>query len=373
MCEDLPENELFEEVRQKEERIQSYLIKNNLYGMVIGRQDNFAWITGGGENKVILSSELGFSYLLITREKKMCISLVADYSRVMDEVLTQLGYEGIELMWYKKSKEEKISELIFGKRVISDFPIAGADFKLKDIYDLHYPLTEQEIKKYSILGKKTEEIITKISLDMEPGMSEYEIEAKLFFEYTKNNISPSVLLVASDERIIKYRHPIPSKKRVEKYVMISPAVRKWGLHANVCRLIYFGEPPSELLNKYRAASIIAAHVLSMCKEGALFKHILKEEIRLYKVLGYEHEWKNHFQGGITGYMVSDPTLCFDDTARVRINQAFEWFITISGVKVSELSVCTNKGRDVLSVNGLWPTEEYSANGEVYRFPEILIR
>jgi Xaa-Pro dipeptidase len=365
--------ELLEEVREKEQRLFKFLEQKNLDGIVIGRQDNFSWITGGGESRVLWNSDMGFSYLYITPEKKICVSLVADGPRAMDEVLTPLGYQYEPLRWYQKSKEERLTELIKGKRVISDFPLEGAAFGLKDIYKLHYPLTKQEIKKCRWLGQKTEEVLTRTALAVESGMSEIEVQGILMGEYGKYDIAPSVILIGSDERAFKYRHPVPSSKKIDKYVLISPAVRKWGLHANVARAVNFGTVPEELERKYRAASTIAANCLYMCREGNYFKDILTIQKRLYKELGFEDEWKNHYQGGITGYIVSDPTLCVTDAEAVMKNQTYEWFITITGTKNDELTLYSDSGREVLSVNGIWPTEEYKVGDEVYRLPKIMER
>lgn len=282
------------EVKEKEQRLFKFLEVRNLDGIVIGRQDNFAWITGGGESRVLWNSEMGFSYLYITYEKKLCISLVADGSRAMDDILTPLGYEYEPLRWFEKSKEQKLTELIKGKRVISDFLLEGAKFDLKDIYKLHYPLTNNEILKCRWLGRRTEEILSKTVLVLEPGMTEVEIQGILMGEYGKYDIAPSVMLIGSDERALKYRHPVPSNKRVEKYILMSPAVRKWGLHANVARSVHFGEIPETLINKHEACNNIAAHCLSMCQEGTYFKDILATQKELYKKLGYENEWQNHF-------------------------------------------------------------------------------
>lgn len=40
---------------------------------------------------------------------------------------------------------------------------------------------------------------------------------------------------------------------------------------------------------------------------------------------------------------------------VSINQAYDWFITITGVKVEELSINANNNIEVTSVNGAWPS------------------
>lgn len=62
-----------------------------------------------------------------------------------------------------------------------------------------------------------------------------------------------------------------------------------------------------------------------------------------------------------------------DTEVIIKNQTFEWFITIAGTKCDELTLYSDYGREVLSVNGIWPTEEYRVGEEVFRFPKIMKR
>lgn len=362
------------EVREKEARVRAYLRENGYGTMILGRQDNFAWFTDGGNNRVINPSEFGFAILVITLERIFLVSQVMDGNRVMEEELPGLDFEYIPLYWYDPSREEKALALAGGGRVVSDMPLPGADCKLREIYRLHYPLTEGEVAKLRWLGRKTDEILYRTAMEVRPGMTEHEVEAMLLYEYGRENIQCDVLLVGSDERIFRYRHPNPSEKKVGRYLLLHPAVRKWGLHANVTRLMYFGDNvPEEIGKKYRAACRIEAAALSMCTDGRRFCDILGEEKRLYKELGFEEEWRLHYQGGITGYMVADPTLCSDPGNVVQRNQAFDWFITITGVKVEELGINTGSTQEFVSVTGCWPTEKLDCTGKTYDLPGILTR
>lgn len=362
------------EVKIKEKRIRKYLIENEYDAMILARKDNFAWFTDGGSSNVIVSSVVGFSIIVITKTQKYLVSQVMDGKRIISDELKGIDIEYVPLYWYEKSKEEKAVELANGKSIISDIPITGARYLPKEIYKLHYPLTDNEIKKLRYLGNSTEEILTKVAMEIKPGMAEHEIEALLLYEYGKENIQCDVLLVGSDERIFNYRHPCPSSKTVNKYVLLHSAARKWGLHANVTRLIYFGDKiPREIQTKYDAVSQIEVAAISMCQPGISFSDILIEQKKMYKNLGYENEWKNHYPGGITGYMVCDAELSFDSKNVTRINEAYDWFITITGTKVEELSISTNKGLEVISVTGKWPTKEYAYNNKKFKLPLILNR
>ena len=363
-----------EDVREKHQRIVTFLDQNGYGAMALGRQDNFAWYTGGGNNRVVITSEIGFGLLLITRKQTFLVAQVMDGCRLLEEELCGIPIDPVFLRWYEKSREDKAAELAKSMKVIADVPVPGADYKLGPIQALHYPLTESENCKYRKLGTLTDEVLTKVSRDIKPGISELDVEAMLLYEYTKSDATADVVLVGADERISQFRHATPSRRKIQRFVLIHPAVRKDGLHANVTRMVHFGDRvPEDTLRRYEAACKVEAAAVSLCMPGSRFCDILEEQKRVYRECGYPEEWRNHFQGGITGYVLADPTLCLNPRARVELNQAFDWFSTITGVKVEELSITTAQGPEVISMKGLWPAKEYEANERVIPLPQILLR
>ncbi len=362
---------VFQEVAIKEKRLLDFLDLHDYDAAVIGRAENFAWITGGGENRVVLNSEIGFSYLVITREKKTVVSLIADGEKVLIEELEGLGYSLDVLKWYEKSKESRVLELVEGLHVISDIPLPSVDFKPSSFYPLYYPLTENEVQKYRLLGKLTEQILYDATYKIKPGMTEYQVQGMLAGMYGEQNIDISVMLIGSDYRIGAYRHCLPSNKEIEKLLLISPAVKKWGLHANVARMICFGEIPEDTKRRYEAVKEIEAESISLSTPGRLFSEILAVQKKMYHEFGFGDEWQNHFQGGVTGYMVSDPTLCMDKQNKLIGNQSYDWFITITGAKGEELTLNVDGTIEVPTVNGVWPTKTYKRNNILINLPDII--
>ena len=362
------------EVREKERRVRDYLRQTGLDYCIIGRRDNFAWFTGGGDNTVVMASEFGFTLLVITLQAVYAVAQTMDGPRVMEEELAGLGVEPVFLRWYEASREEKAAELVRGLGGISDLPIQGARLAPREIQRLHYPLTAAEIGKCRELGRLTDSAIRRVADLSRPGMTEREIAAILACTLAELDAVSDVLLVGSDERIAKFRHPNPSAKKVERLLLLHPAARKWGLHANVTRMVYFGDRvPDEIARKYDAACRIEAAAISMCRPGERFSRILEAEKSVYRETGFADEWRHHFQGGITGYLLADPNLCNDPEAEVSLNQAYDWFITITGVKVEELSINTESGCEVISATGRWPAKDYGCNGQTFGLPQILLK
>ena len=228
--------------------------------------------------------------------------------------------------------------------------------------------------KYKILGKRAEEIVRRVADWIKPGMSENNVKTILEQEYAREEIEGIVYIVGSDERISKYRHCVASDKKIEKLIMLAPACRKWGLTLPITRMVFFGDSlPDELERKYDALCLIEANTMANCNPGTRFADIFEMQKKLFFETGFPDEWKNHFQGGITGYMVNDSGKCLDQDAVITDRQTFNWYITITGAKVEETFLTTEKEKTILSSTGLWPLKRYEVNGNAFDLPQIYIK
>jgi hypothetical protein len=78
-------------------------------------------------------------------------------------------------------------------------------------------------------------------------------------------------------------------------------------------------------------------------------------------------------GGITGYIPNDSSLCLDDSAVVQERQAFNWFITITGVNVEDTMITTATGPQLLTCTGRWPVKPIEVEGLTLELPQILVK
>ena len=83
--------EILADVQIKEARVRQFLEKEGLDALVIGRQDNFAWLTAGGDSRVVTTSEMGFGYLVLTRDHKRLVSHSMDGRRFIEEQAPDQG------------------------------------------------------------------------------------------------------------------------------------------------------------------------------------------------------------------------------------------------------------------------------------------
>ncbi len=65
------------------------------------------------------------------------------------------------------------------------------------------------------------------------------------------------VLVATEDRIARYRHPIPhSEETMERRAMLVVSAERGGLYANVTRPVHFTEPDKELKRCLEACETI---------------------------------------------------------------------------------------------------------------------
>jgi len=239
--------------------------------------------------------------------------------------------------------------------------------------DLHYPFSDLELRRCRWIGQASNAILARVANDLKPGLSEREIAARLLDECAHEDLTLDVLIVGADERVSRYQHPPPTENRLKRYALLHPAARRWGLHANVTRLLHFGEPPEDIRRAASVAQTVAANVATMLRPGARFADILVEQKRIYAALGYAEEWRNHFQGGITGYTLADPTRSLQPEARAVSDQAYDYFVTITGAKAEELFLLTDGGVEVASAGPRWPLRRIETARGAVEYPDMLVR
>ena len=362
---------IIEDAASKRQRVREWLCTSSYDGLVISRRDQFAWVTSGGDNRVTNNSEVGFGHLVITANAQYVVAYFMDAARMAEEQLSGQGYQLVSLRWFDGDPRMRALELA-GKRVAADTQLPGAIDVNDQLNILHYPLTNIEIERCRWLGKAVSETLERIAEQVHPGMTEIEIASRMHSDLIMQQIDADVVIVGSDERIYNYRHPLPTGKVLDKYLLIHPAARKWGLHANVSRLIYFGQLTEKIHKAYNFAASVEAKIFAEMRPGLHFAELLTLQKQWYAEGGSPLEWQNHFQGGPTGYPVVDTNRNQTDTV-LQLNQAFDWFVTVTGAKCEELSLLTERGKEVASMTAIWPKLTVETGHGSVVVPDLWVR
>ncbi len=361
-----------DESKLKKNRLWGLLDSKGLDGVLLNRRSNYAWYTGGGDNHVFLCSEGGAASLLILRDRTYVLAHSMDGLRLMEEQVAGLGYELAQYNWYE-GLNSQLDRLVAGKKIGTDTPSDRFTFLNDlDFRSIIFPLTPSEIQMSREIGKSWEDAILDICTELKPGISELEIAGKLMDAFTRRDFTADVLLVGSDDRLQKYRHCLPTEKKVEKHLLIHVAGRKKGLHANVTRLVHFGTVPSDIQSKQDAVNQICAVLFSKLKAGYHYSDLLREIKQAYREAGFDGEWKGHFQGGPNGYEPIYLNLVDDPNAVLQNNETYDWLITLPGAKTEELSLLTEKGVEIISFTNRWPGKKFAIDGKIFTMPDILV-
>ena len=80
-------------------------------------------------------------------------------------------------------------------------------------------------------------------------------------------------------------------------------------------------------------------------------------------------WRAHYQGGRTGYVIVDAGRMLIDAA-VRSGTSFEWFATVPGAKIAELTILYKDGFKMVSSQAPWPTRPISIGDRIISLPDI---
>ena len=360
------------EISLKEKKVRKFMKQNKLDAVMLTKFNNFAWFTCGGDNHVVTASDSGVVSIIITKEKKYLVASNIEAGRVSDEEIKGQGFIVKKFNWWEDAEKLRLVKEITGNGTLgADDGFAGYQNIDGKFARLRFQLCGGEIKRYKWLGRKAGRAMVRVCKKIKKGDSEHKVSGLLSRELYKDGITPTVLLVAADERISKYRHPIPTDKKVEKVVMVVVCARKHGLIVSLTRIVHFGTVSAELRKKHNAVARVDAVFNLNSTPGASIKDIFKKAQDAYKETGFASEWTLHHQGGSTGYAGREYRGLPDSAEVVLSNQAFAWNPSITGTKSEDTIIVRKNKIEFISQTPGWPMIEVKVGNEKVFRPDIL--
>ncbi|HOS94877.1 MAG TPA: M24 family metallopeptidase, partial [Armatimonadota bacterium] len=373
------------EVAAKEARVQAFLREQRLEAVFLAQYRNYSWVTGGSEDTIVMAAESGPVTLVLTRDgSKYALCANDEEARNRDEELAGLGYEMISWEWFHNFDATSPQEEFARSKgwepaeIGSDMPVAWATDVAKQFAPLRFALTEPEMKKYRWLGRECTEACTETCREIRPGMTEKQIQRVIADKLMARGITPTVLLIAVDGRLFQHRHAIATDRKLEKYAQVNICARKWGLVIAVTRYVHFGPIPAELGHRLRACARVTGAFLSALKPGVTAGEVFQAGIEMYARTGFPDEWRQHHQGGATGYAEREWVTFPGDPTPIVGDQAFAFNPTIMGAKVEDTVILHADGTLENVTQTLdWPNIPIAltgpAAGQTYYAPSILVR
>ena len=301
---------------------------------VIVRPENFAWLTGGGDNTVVVGE--GVAWLEVVEGQ-----IELHTSRIEEKRLVEEEVPGISRVivypWYAVPKPGRPNDLEY------------------DLTSLRLVLSPQEQECFREVGRDAALAVGEAIRAAKPKWTERELAGAIAEEAFSLGIQPVVLLVAGEERIFKYRHPLPKDRALGRLCMAVICGRRKGLIANLTRIRSFGHPQADEL--YWKVLQVEAAALDNTRPGTPLNAVLLSIQKAYRVVGRPEAFEEHHQGGIAGYRPREVVATLQNKTELQVGMAVAWNPSLPGAKVEDTFLLTEEGLENLTVDSHWPMVE----------------
>src|SRR5437868_4669863 len=148
------------EVESKVARVRQYLASSGLAGLLVTRQDNFAWLTGGKDNHVSQGAETGVGSLLVTHDARVALTNRIEAGRLRDEEIGEQGWDWKTFEWYRPGQlEAAVREVVGEGQIAADTSFPNARPLDRAFDELRADLTPEELRRYHEVGRICTEAI----------------------------------------------------------------------------------------------------------------------------------------------------------------------------------------------------------------------
>jgi len=362
------------EVLAKLASVRHWAGERDIDAVLIGSQAGFAWITGGGHSHISIGEPGGVASVLVTADRAYVLTSNIELRRLFDEEVPGLPLEGVEWPWHERDRADLIvAELCDPARSVSDLGQFGLAQAEPGLAGLRFTLLPVEVERFRSLGRDAAEAVESACVSARPGDSELDVAARVADEAMRRNILALVNLVAVDDRIAAYRHPLPTERRLERTMLVALTGRRHGLHASLTRMTTFGRPDGELAARYGAVLRLDARYLVESRPEATLGEVMSAAAEQYAAEGFPDEWRLHHQGGLTGYAGREVFATPGEGHRLEVGQALAWNPSITRVKSEDSVIIGEDGVEVLTSTEGWPRVAVDLPGGTASRPGLLIR
>lgn len=344
------------ELEEKENRVRELLALRNLDALWLQRVSSVAWATSGATAYVNTASTFGPVSVLFTREGgRHCLTNNIEAPRLeREEALAAQGWQLRVTPWYEPARA--LADLTAGMKVGSDGPAAaGVVDVAEDVGRLRARLLPEEGERLRGVARLCAQAMDAAIRALRPGQTEQHVAGQLAAEAQSRGVQAVVNLVGTDERIFAFRHPLPTRKTLDRYAMLVLGGRRQGLCCSITRLVHFGRLPDDLRARAEATAAVDAALIRATRPGRTMPEVFAAAVAAYGATGYPEEWRLHHQGGACGYEPREWLARPDSKEQVGIGQGYAYNPSITGAKSEDTILVGEAGNEVLTAVEGWPT------------------
>lgn len=343
-----------DEVATKLEQLRALMARRGVDALHLTSVANTGWLTAGATTAVDPTQETASFSLLVTRERANALTDPIEEPRLRDEErLNELGLGLVIEPWYARGRALRL--LTARQRLASDTAEVGAVNLNSDLLALRSQLTPGEQARLRTGARLAASVMDEVARVVRPGMTELEAAALLEAASRRRGGAATVTLVGSDERIERYRHPLPTAQRIKRQVMLVLCLRYRGLISALTRTVYFGEPPDGLRQLSAAVARVDAQVIAATRPGRTLGELFETLRAAYAREGQPEAIEEHHQGGTIAYTARETFARPGSLARVAVGQAFAWNPSLRGAKSEDTLLLTEAGPEIITAIDGWPT------------------
>ncbi len=339
---------------EKSRRLRGFCRELGRAGVLLRRRSNIAWITDGADVHCDTGQATGVAAVLWTPRRQVVLTNTIEAPRLRAEEFGKDWSFDVVDWWRDRGMPRR--------GFATDWP----DDK-DGIASLRASLTDREVARARELGSECAELMQAYLQRVRRGVSEHEVAGAFGAALRARGIQAPVLLVAADDRVARFRHPIPTHRRVEKLLMLVVCAQRHGLIVAMTRLVHFGRISPALAEKHVAVCAVDETLIDATRPGADWSAVLAAGVRAYRDQGFAKEWKLHHQGGPMGYEGRDFCVTPTTPGKVVAPQMVGWNPSITGTKSEDTILTRAVGRapEILTAMTDWPM--------LGRRPDILVR
>jgi Xaa-Pro aminopeptidase len=350
------------EHEEKLERLGRVAREAGVDGVLLATHHNIAWLTSGRHNRIDATRETGSARLLVTRDgRRFVLANAIEMPRMLEEVLAGLDYEPIEYAWIED--HDPGHAVRAARSVLKNAGAIAADWPLPDTASIEpalsrarAALTDGEVARYRALGRDAGLALGNVCRSLTPGDVEADIARSIVDAAAEFRARAVVALVGADERLRRYRHPVPTRTPWKHVVMLALCAERDGIIVSLSRVVAVGAQ-AELEARTRATATVFGRVLAETRPGKTGAQLYETLVSAYAHAGFAGEETKHHQGGAIGYRAREWVAHPRSQDVVQERQAFAWNPTITGTKVEDTALLNGDRLDIITSTPDWPAIE----------------
>ncbi len=328
------------------------LMKNKgLDAFVLRRNPNLAWAIAG-RSHVPTTIDMACFDLIITQDGATAITNVVEAPRLIAEELpSEVTVKTI------KWSEGRDPLLPTGAKVGSDQPGSDRIDLGVEVEMIRASLIESDFARFEAICVDAAVALGNAMKQVESTDREIDVAGLITHSLWQADLEIAFLGVAGQDRVHKFRHPLPTDAVVGNRVSASICAKRKGLIASVTRIVTFGEVTDQMVSDYTSIFKVEAALLDATVVGTPFSDPINAAIAAYPLNGFDaDEWTKHHQGGPTGFLPRDWPANQSSARLIAHNQPIAWNPTGKGWKAEDTIVATDSGVKLLSNDPDWPSQ-----------------